>query len=278
MTQKMISKLIPTENWIAFKAYGVRIRIFSNHIGLIREITERLSLLLPNGFETIGYNQAKYTFSVRKNKKFEYVLYNGRKKVTAGNDKEIFLNYFDFQIRVTIAEFAESRVFMHAGVVGWKGKAIMIPASSFHGKTTLIKELTKLGAKYYSDDYAVLDENGFVHPFPKTLSIRGLIDEHQQIEFSVEAFGGVKGIEPLSVGMVLLTEFKSGAKWQPQILSEGVAIFEMLSHTIPIRYNPKFSLKVLNKIVNRAIIVKTKRGEAKDFAIKLLSFFENKAF
>ncbi len=278
MTQFRINKSISPENWIAFEAYGVRIRIFSSKKGLIGEIAERVKLLLPNGFETIGYNQAKYTFSIRQNNQFEYVLYNGRKKVTAGNDKKIFLNYFDFQIRVTIAEFAESRVFMHAGVVGWKGKAIMIPASSFQGKTTLIKELTKLGAKYYSDDYAVLDENGSVHPFPKTLSIRGLIDEHQQVEFPVESFGGVRGIEPLPIGMVLLTEFKSGAKWQPQILSEGSAVFEMLSHTIPIRYNPQLSLKVLNKIVNSAIIVKTKRGEAKDFAIKLLSFFENKAF
>ena len=42
--------------------------------------------------------------------------------------------------------------------------------------------------------------------------------------------------------------------------------------------NTRFSLYVLNKIVSRAIIIKTKRGEAIDFAIKLLSFFENKAF
>ncbi len=276
MAQIKINKSISPENWLAFKAYGVRIRIFSKKKGLVREVADRLNLLLPNGFEIIRYSQAKYTFSVRTNKKFEYVLFKGTKKITAGNDKKIFLNYFDFQIRVTIAEFAESKVFIHAGVVGWKGKAILIPADSFCGKTTLIKELTKLGATYYSDDYAVLDENGFVHPFPKTLSIRGLIDEHQQVEFPVEAFGGVRGIEPLPVGMVLLTEFKSGAKWQPQVLSEGTAVLKMLSHTIPIRYNPQFSLTVLNKIVSRAIIIKSKRGEAKDFATKLLSFFENK--
>ncbi|MEP6901986.1 MAG: hypothetical protein ABJA66_09560 [Actinomycetota bacterium] len=182
------------------------------------------------------------------------------------------------QIRITIAEYAVERVFVHAGVVGWKGKAIIIPARSYQGKTTLVAELTKLGAEYYSDEYAVLDDRGFVHPFPKTLSIRGFIDKYQQVEFPVESFGGIKGDEPLPVGMVLLTEFKAGAKWQPQILSEGFGVLEMLSHTIPIRYNPKFSLKVLNKTVNRAIIVKTERGEAKDFAIKLLSFFENKVF
>jgi hypothetical protein len=266
------------ENYIAFQSYGVRLRIVASKQGLIKEIEERLRLLLPKGFEKIPYYKAVHTFSVRQNKEYEFALFKGRKKITNGNDKEIFFKYFDSQIRLTIAEFAESRVFIHAGVVEWKGKAIILPAKSFQGKTTLVKELTKLGAKYYSDEYAVLDEHGLVHPFPKTLSIRGLAGKYQQVEFAVETFGGVKGIEPLSVGMVVLTEFEADAKWQPEFLSDGLGVMELLSHTIPIRYNPKFSLKVLNKTVNRAIIVKTKRGEAKDFALKLLSFFESKAF
>jgi len=269
---------ITAKNYLAFEAYGVKIRIFCRRDDLIEEFTARLKTLLPNGTKKLSNRQAKHTFSIRSNKKAAYVLFKGKNKITYGNDKDVFFRYFDSQIRLAVAEFAESRVFIHAGVVGWKGKAIMLPAGSFQGKTTLVRELTKLGAKYYSDEYAVLDENGFVHPFPKTLSIRGLIGEYLQVEFPVETFGGVIGVEPLPVGMILLTEFESGAKWHPQTLSEGLGVLEMLSHTIPIRYNPKFSLKVLNKTVNRAIIVKTKRGEAKDFALKLLSFFENKVF
>jgi hypothetical protein len=270
------SKLL--KNFIAFESYGVKLRITATEPGLINEIEARIKLLLPNGFKEIAYGKAVHTFSVRKNKEAHFVLFKGRNKETYGNDKEIFFNFFDSKVRLTIAEFAESRVFIHAGVVEWKGKAIILPAKSFQGKTTLVKELTKLGAKYYSDEYAVLDENGLVHPFPKTLSIRGIAGKYQQVEFPVETFGGVKGVEPLLVGMILLTEFESDAKWQPQILSDGLGVMELLSHTIPIRYNPKFSLKVLNKTVNRAIIVKTKRGEAKDFALNLLSFFESKAF
>ena len=201
-----------------------------------------------------------------------------KKKETSGFNRDNFFNYLESRIRLTVAEFAKDRVFIHAGVIGWKGKAIIIPAKSFQGKTTLVAELTKLGATYYSDEYAVLDENGFVHPFPKTLSIRGTEDQYKQTEHPVETLGGVKGEIPLPVGMVLLTEFENGAKWQPKVLTTGLGVLEMLSHTIPIRYNPEFSLKVLNNTLNRAIIVKTKRGEAKDLAIKLLSFFENKAF
>ena len=266
------------EKYIAIESFGVKLKIYAARRDLRAELEARIGRILPAGFyRKIKPHRAVHTFSVRKNKSYEYVLFEGRRKIEFGNDRELVLKYLDFRIRLTIAEYAVERVFLHAGVVAWKGKAIIIPAKSFRGKTTLVKELTKLGAKYYSDEYAVLDDAGFVHPFPKMLSIRGLQDKYRQTDQTVESLGGVKGVEPLPVGMILITEFESGASWQPQFLSEGSGVMELLSHTIPIRYNPKFSLKVLNKTANRAIIVKTKRGEAKDFAVELLSFFENKA-
>ena len=172
------------------------------------------------------------------------------------------------------------QVFLHAGVIGWKGRAIVIPASSFAGKTTLVAELVKKGALYYSDEYAVLDEDGFVHPFPKMLSLRGSEGKFRQVDYTIESMGGKAGYEPIPVGLILLTWFdeneKSSENWEPEILSGGQGILEIISHTIPIRYNPKFALNVLNKVANRAIIAKSKRGEARMFADLLLNFFENK--
>lgn len=268
-----------SENYIAIESFGVRLSIYAHRRDLLAEIERRLPSVIPAElYREVAPRCAAHRFSIRRNRTAEYVLFNGRKKITGGNDREIFLKFFDSKIRLTVAEHAVGRVFVHAGVVEWQGKAIIFPAHSFQGKTTLIKELTKLGAKYYSDEYAVLDERGYVHPFPKMLSIRGLVDEYQQIDFPVEKFGGTRGIKPLAVGMIVLTEFEPGSEWHPQILSAGFGVLEMLSHAIPIRYNPKFTLKVLNKTANRAIIIKTKRGEAIDFALKVLSFFENGAF
>jgi hypothetical protein len=188
--------------------------------------------------------------------------------------------YLQSQIRLTIAEYAESRVFLHAGAVGWKGKAIIIPGRSFSGKTSLVAELVKKGALYYSDDFAVLDQNGLVHPFHRELSLRGIIDNLRQVDFPVEALGGEAGSEPLPVGIVLITDFLEGRKnpkkWTPKILSSGQGVMEIISHTIPIRYNPEFALKVLNKVARRAIICKSQRGEAGEFADLLLDFFETK--
>jgi hypothetical protein len=267
-----------SENYVAIRSFGVKLSVYSARKELLAAVEERVGRILPAGFfEKIPPRWAVHRFSIRRNKSFEYVLFKGRKKITFGNDRENFLKYMDWQIRLTIAEFAVARVFLHAGVVAWKGRAIIIPAKSFQGKTTLVKILTSMGAEYYSDEYAVLDEDGFVHPFPKMLSIRGEIDEYRQTDYAVETFGGRLGNVPVPVAMVLITEYRPGGRFKPRILSPGEGVMEMLSHTIPIRYNPKFSLKVLNKTANRAIIVKTKRGEAKDFAKKLLSFFESNA-
>ena len=64
-----------------------------------------------------------------------------------------------------LAERARNRIFIHAGVVGWQGRAIVIPGRSFSGKSTLVAALLQAGATYYSDEFAVLDGRGYVHPF-----------------------------------------------------------------------------------------------------------------
>jgi len=272
------SKRHATENRIAVESFGVTVQIHCPRRDILEEVERRIGNIIPDGFyRKIPARTAVHKFSIRQSRSFPYVLFKGKTKITHGDDRENFLKYLDWQIRVTIAEYAVGRVFLHAGVVGWKGKAIIIPGKSFQGKTTLVKELTKLGAEYYSDEYAVLDEEGFVHPFPKALSVRKVTGDFRQTDYPVEYFGGVKGFDPLPVGLVLITEYEKGARWKPSIMSDGAGVMEMLSHTIPIRYNPKFSLKVLNKAANHAIIVKTKRGDAGKFALKLLRFLENKA-
>lgn len=159
-------------------------------------------------------------------------------------------------------------------MVGWKGRAIVLPAKSFSGKTTLTAELVRNGADYYSDEYAVLDERGHVHAFPRKLSMR-YFGATREKDISVEELGGSYGLEPIPVGMVLLTEFEKSAVWEPQFLSAGKGIMEILPHTIPIRSRSEFSLKVLDIVASRAIIVKSARSDAKKFAKSLLAFFEN---
>src|SRR5438876_5612788 len=47
---------------------------------------------------------------------------------------------FDRDVQAYVAEAARGRVFVHAGVVGWEGRAIVLPGRTFTGKTTLTAE------------------------------------------------------------------------------------------------------------------------------------------
>ena len=75
-------------------------------------------------------------------------------------------------LELWIAEFARKRVFVHAGCVAVDGQAIVLPGRSMSGKSSLTAALVHAGADYYSDEYAVLDNQGLVRPYPRKPAIR----------------------------------------------------------------------------------------------------------
>jgi hypothetical protein len=262
---------------ISIESFGVKIEIASDVISDFEDIKNRLSKILPNGFSLIENGGQEHSFFITvKDGTFE--LRKNDEIIADGAAPEVLLEILERHIRITIAEFAVGKVFLHAGVVAIDGKAIVIPAQSFQGKTTLVAEMVKNGAVYYSDEYAVLDEDGYVHPFPKMLSMRGIIDDYNQLDLPVEDFGGVAGTKPIPVALVLITEYRKDAKWKPKKLSNGQGIMEILPHTLPIRNKPEFTLNVLNNVAERAIITKTKRAEADETARLLVKFFEKQVF
>lgn len=263
---------------IFIESYGVKMSLGANSQQAFRIVEAIMRTALPNCFRVIEKTeQVNHRFELFLSDDVEagnQLLQNDRPVPSDGTQFDV-LRGFESQIRLTVAEQAVGRVFAHAGVVGWKGRAIVIPGRSFSGKTSLTAALVKKGAEYLSDEYAVFDEAGFVHPFLKTLSVRGIIDEYTQKEFPVEAFGGRAAREKIPVGMVLITAYKAGAEWRPERLSPGLGVMEMLPHVAPIRYDPKFTFKVLKQVAKRAIITKTYRDDTARSADLVLDLFES---
>ena len=257
-----------------FESYGVRIGVDAKFRRFAVEIRKKLEAALPENFKVIENTETDHQFRVELTAQKVLKLYQNGEEITEGGSETVFFKFMVSRIRLTVAEHAESKVFIHAGTVGWKDRALLLPASSFQGKTTLVRALVGRGATYFSDEYAVLDEFGFVHPFPKTLSVRGIRSRYEQVELSAESLGAVVAKDPLPVGMVLLTEFKPDAVWNPLHLTSGEGILEMFAHTLPIRLKPKYTLHVLKGVAARAIICKSFRGEAEEFAGKILEYFE----
>jgi len=275
--QEILKKLnlIEWKAQINFEAYGTRVGIRSNCVKTIENFKVILPEILPAGWNDLGKTAPDYLFSIVRED-------NHSKKDALYKNDEVILEEFSIeeswafiksQIRITVAEFSEEYVFLHAGVVGWKGRAVIMPGKSFAGKTTLVSEFVKRGADYYSDDLTVIDKNGYVHPFPKKLSIRGILENNEQVDFEVEELGGSRGLDPIPVGALILTEYKKHKKPEFSRCSVGHGIMKSIENSLSVRQSPKFVINVLNKITKDAIILESSRREAKefvDFFLKLL--------
>jgi len=172
-------------------------------------------------------------------------------------------------IQLYVAEAARRRVFVHAGVVGWRGRAIVIPAVSYSGKTTLVTALLQAGATYYSDEYAVFDSQGRVHPYPRLLSVREEGSRRPR-RYSPEDWGARPGVKPLPVGLIAVTQYSPGARWRPRALSPGEAALALLANTVPARSRPAAALAALRHVACQATALQGKRGDAAITAEALL--------
>ncbi len=180
--------------------------------------------------------------------------------------------------RLKIAEHAVGMTFLHAGVVRWGDKAIVLPAQSNQGKTSLVVELVRRGALYYSDEYAVFDREGYVHPFSKPVSVREDPESPLQNDYDVEVFGGRKGTEKAEVAMIVFTSYSSGSEWSPKKLTPAADVLEMVKHCVPIRRNPEASLEALRNVANSAPAFASPRGEAKTASQNIIDLLESRLF
>ncbi len=254
-----------------FESFGVVIKIDGNMQEIVDEGEKTARTSLLNWLRPADGKKADQVFELRRNKT-TYALYHNGEGIGSSRGRKKFFKFFDGIVRIIVGENAVDRVFLHAGAVGWKGKGIVLPADSYKGKSTLVAELVRQGAEYYSDDFAIFDKNGLLHPFPRTISMR--TDDYRLYDLSIESLGGVVATKPMPVGLVLFTEYEKGKKWKPSILTPGQGVLEMTPYALPLRRDPQFSMRVLNSIASRAIIATTRRGAAKEFAELLLNFVD----
>ena len=249
---------------IGFEAFGVPVSISAPG-----PLLPRIETILPPGSRRREPAEDDHQFFVRPRIKSSYRVEDEAGSVSGSSDLQVTLEVLDARLRGCIALHAPGHIFVHAGVVGWAGRVIVIPGRSFSGKTTLVAELVRAGATYSSDEVAVLDEQGLVHPYPKPLSIR--TDGPSQTEYPVSAIGGVAGDSPLPIGLVAVARFAPHALWQPRRLSGGEAVLAMLANTVPAQERPEQALTTIRRAVDGAVVLEGDRGEAAELAGELLA-------
>ena len=261
----------PLFHRFSFRAFGVEFEVKTN----APELLERLKRHFPPGFSNgKGRASVAYTLTDFRRRTGRYEIRDDEGEIARSTRLEDVLKSFESRLGIRIAEMAPRRVFVHAGVVARKDRVILLPGRSFTGKTTLVRELIRSGADYYSDEYAVLDSRGNVHPFPRALEIRASGSFNQR-KVKPEVYGARIGQEPLPVGLVVLSSFDPESRWKPRKLSPGRAALALLLNTIPARRTPHNALQVIERVVSSATSVSSKRGEASETASAILQYFDD---
>ena len=258
---------------LTLSAFGVRAGVRVNVSGLLprvlpllppgwtkshRVIVERLySLVVAQGCERAGMRRL-------------HMLYADTMTVARDAALDQVLAALETDLHRYTAEATSDMTFLHAGVVGWQGRAMVFPGRTLSGKTTLVREMLRLGATYYSDEFAVVDNFGLVHPFARPLGIRE-DSSYAQTKYTAERLGAASGVKPLPMGMAVICKYEAGAQWQPAPLSQGQGAFELLANSVAVRSQPHQTLRRLHNLVRHSVFIKGTRGEAHEAAASILN-------
>jgi len=257
----------------SFVSYGRRIGVRVSDPQVLPQIMD----LLPPGRAASPSPVVRRLYSIfvggdgaRAGVRRLHLAYANSLRIARTPDLQAALDAFESDVRLYVAERARRRVFVHAGVVGWRGRAIVIPGRSFSGKSSLVAALVRAGATYYSDEYAVFDERGRVHSFLSPLSLRNQ-DAQRPPKYRAESLGRPPGGKRLTVGLVAVSEYRPGARWRPRHLTPGQGILALLANTVPARERPAAALAALKQAVGHApVVLQGTRGEAAEVADLLL--------
>lgn len=118
---------------------------------------------------------------------------------------------------------------IHAGAVLLHGKALLLPGATHAGKSSLVAELSMRGATYFSDEYALIDSEGCVHPYPRPLLLRN--GSPEQFAVLPSEWNAPIGDTPMPVGWVMSLKHQSSSAWSVVAISQGEALLTLLQNT-----------------------------------------------
>jgi hypothetical protein len=225
-------------------------------------------LLRPFRSSTDGRGPAYSLVQLRHSQR--YGLRLGRGRLVQLWTTGALLGQLMFDINREAIQRTRRWVLVHAGAVAWKGRGILLPATSESGKTTLVAGLIRAGFDYLTDEAAAIDpETEWLHPYPKPLTLKNpsidllsglrerLLPEFASphyFEYHVPAHT----LRPRSVGrackvrFVVFPQYRADAQTLLSQVSKGEALFTLSQNSFNLeRFGPQ-GMKVLADLVRDA--------------------------
>jgi hypothetical protein len=259
----------------SFEVHGLRIGLRATRAEFLEEARERL----PPGARACDGPLVDHVFSAvvgdgpgRRGTRHFNLLYLDAGRVTRTLHRETLLGDLERYVEETLLLAAPGRLFVHSGAVAWRGMGLVLPGVSGSGKSSLVAELVRAGAEYFSDEYAVIDQQGRLHPYPRALKLR---DEDGERSLTAHDLGGRAATSPVTIGLLAFLQFQPGSSWEPRRLSPGSATLALLRNTPGARSEPGKALALAGAAARRALAIEAQRGEAAGAAARLIEALES---
>ena len=168
-------------------------------------------------------------------------------------------------LELQMAARSEDPVFVHAGAVAIDGVGIVLPGRSGLGKTTLVLGLCRAGATYFSDEYALLDRQGRLHPYARDPHVRagrsGRGEPTPLGEYTDRVGDG-----PVPVAGVLVARFEDGSAWAPVARSDRDCALVLLDNAVGARVRTPAVMDVVAAVAGSSWCAEGVRGDTVEVA------------
>jgi hypothetical protein len=189
------------------------------------------------------------------------------RRIAAAVDSEDLLAAFEHHLPIAVASRTDRGVALHAALVSWQGKGVLLPGVSFSGKSTLVAALVDAGARFEADDLVLVEGSGAARGIPRALVLR---ENRGRTRRSPASLGWQPRLHPLPVERVLFLRFDPAGRlaWEP--LTPATAALFLFAHAIDTKRDPARLLTALSALVSGSRTVQGLRGEAPSAARRIL--------
>lgn len=267
---------------LCFEAYGLQlgIRVNVDDPAIMGEIPA----LLPPGSSLrsatqvdalysliVGRGAREGEFGGVRNTRYYHLLYLNAARAARTMDWDEVRERLMLGARMLVAYHARRELFLAAGVVAYRDRAIVIAGLSQIARADLVTALIRAGCTYLSSEYApVTKDLGLVLPFPNLLPMRDEPGERARLR-PVEALGGVAEARMLPIGLVVIADHRPSARWRQREVSEGRAVLALMNCAPLARSNPQIALRTLAQAASGATTLAVTLGDMDEAAHRLLN-------
>jgi hypothetical protein len=249
---------------VGFEIFGVRVVVETR----LEALVPALALRLPPFPSSSTARGPARRYAVETRPGHGLVVRRGSRKPASAASVETAAELIAGDLQRTLAQRADGFVFVHAGAVGWQGRALVLPGRSRSGKSELVAALVRAGAEYLSDEFAVFGRDGLVHPYARAIALRR--SDGTSARMSAESLGGRVVTRSVPPALIAFLRFSAGSRWRPRPVSPGHVVLGLLRHAVAARRRLPLARSVLVPIASSVTAIRAMRGEADEVAGRLL--------